>query len=254
MDTFGRRKYSKERQMPSRPSSYSFEIPPQGLQELAEVASLADHLSDVQKALDQLGPTAGAEGVRTAVAGALKIDLKRADLVLRGLVSLRSLKGVTKLSAADLFDAVTDSLESIASADWRQRHLEPWKSARDKIIAVISQGSDDDVLSVRSKIRELTYLHENILLGSRLLTELRPVYNSAGDSIVNTVLTTTLLIRYRGHGRAQEMQFEMDLDDVSDLRAQCERAERKIATARRMFQQASWNLMVAGSPDQENAE
>ena len=240
--------------MPSKPSGYSFEIPPQGLQELAEVAALADRLSDVQKALNQLGPTASAEALRTSIAGALTIDPKRADLILRGLGSLRHLEGATKLPAAELFDTITDSIESTASDDWKHRHLDVWKAARDKIIAAISRRSDDDVLSVRGKIHELTYLHENILLNGRLLTELRPVYNSAGDSIVNTVLTTTLLVRYRGHGLSQEMQFEMDLDDISSLRAECERAERKIATAKRMFQQASWSLTIAGLPSQENAE
>lgn len=221
---------------------------------MAEVAALADRLSDAQKALNQLVPTAGPEDIRTTIASALAIDPRRADFIVRGLDSLRTLEVATKLPAADLFDAVTESIESIASDDWKDRHLATWKTARDNIISAISRRSNDDVLSVQGKIHELTYLHENVLLNSRLLTELRPIYNSAGDSIVNTVLTTTLLVRYRGHGLRQEMQFEMDLNDISSLRAECERAERKIATAKRMFQQASWNLTIAGLPNQEKAE
>lgn len=239
--------------MPSNPAAYGFEVPPQGFKELATVAAFADRLPDLQALINRLGTSATTDQIRDAVASTFGINATDASLLLRGLLTLRSLAASVNLTAHDLLDALTASLEAQAPADWTETILPAWEAAKEKIIAAISPAQDD-VLGVRSKIRELTFLHERIVLNCRLVTEFRPVYNIAGDKIVNTVLTTALFIRYRAHGEVEEMQLELDLKDVAELRTQCERAERKVATAARMFRESGWEITIAGAGKQEDAE
>lgn len=231
--------------------AYDFEIPPKGFQELGELAKLASRLPEIQDVLGKVELTASVDEAATAVSNALGVQREQVRSALRALASLRALRRFTKLSPSALFESLTASLA--ADVQWKKANLTQWEGARGNIIAALSGSQQDDVLSIQSKTTELTILRQNILRLSRLLVELRPVYNKAADKVVNTVLTTSLFLKYRSGGREREISLAMDAGDLADLRAQCERAERKIATTEREFRDAEKKLTVAGRKDQEDA-
>lgn len=234
--------------MPAK-SGIRFEIPLQAYDELQDVAEYADSLDAIQEAASQEGALWDSPATAEAVSKKVSIGQDRVVRVLRGLLSLRTLMRVTKLTASDLFDTVTASIKVGAQPDWRDAHLEAWQQARERVVAALMQK--DDALSIESKTRELTFLHEKVLRNCRLLMDLRPVYDDSAGKIANTILTVSLFVRYVSHGRERETQFAMDLDDLAELRRQCERVERKLATAERMFADAKWPLKIPGKVDKE---
>jgi len=222
-----------------------FEVPPEAFAELLAIASFSDRLKEIQDAANAVGVDQDSRSTAENVAGRVDIKPDQVSLVLRGLLSLRSLKRASRLSSTGLFDSLTSSLDQ-APSDWKNANLETWKRARNSVVQVLEQSQQDDPLSVRSKTRELTYLHENIFTGCRLLTELRPVFSKSADKILNTVLTTSLLVQYRADNLGREIQFAMDVNDLTDLREQCERAIIKISTAEKTFRETNLSLAVAG--------
>ena len=231
-------------------ASVIFAIPPQAYQDLADLAELSDKLKAAQDALPS-DPNSK-ESTVDAVAQALELDSSQLKRALRGLSSLTALMRGTKLAPADLFDAVTESIPANAPGEWKAAHFEKWQKAKDAIVNAISRSANNEFLNAQIKTRELTYLHDNIFGNCRLLTEVRPVFNVSGDKIVNSVLTTSLVVKYTDHAQDQkQITFAMDLNDLVELRSQCERALRKVAATEQMFNDATLKLTVAGESKQE---
>jgi hypothetical protein len=231
-------------------SLVSFEIPPEGRAELAAIAELSSRLKDIQAAAREAG-TNGITAASKFIAKKLALDEGQVQRLIDGLLSIRTLMRQTRLPPEELLAALTISLEQ-APDEWKRQYLAQWSESRAVLLDYLCH---DDWIAIRSKVRELTFLHENIFSSCRLLTELRPVYNHSGDEIVDTVLTTSLLIRYRSDvGRQREIQFALDVADLSEIRRQCERAGRKIAVAEQMFKQVDWPLTIAGKPTSEDEE
>jgi hypothetical protein len=233
--------------MPIGVKKYGFDIPAEGLEDLSEVAEFANQLDRVQEIWRSLGISPSPTELDEATSKALNIDLSRTRKLRRGLTSLWTLLQATRLSPQELFDSLTLSMKSSASEEWYGKHIKQWTEAREQILRSLAYGQQDETTAVRSKTQELAFLRENVLLSCRLITEMRPIFNKAADKVANNILTTSLVVRYRSSdSQTKEIFFALDADDLDDLRGQCERAERKIATIEKTFGDAAWPLKILG--------
>jgi len=90
-----------------------------------------------------------------------------------------------------------------------------------------------------------------VLTDTRLITDLRPVFNAAGDEIKAIVLTHVLSVSYFDGSQRRRIEFALDVADLGQLRKIAERAYRKMATARKRFESAGIVLIEAGSIKQD---
>ena len=123
---------------------------------------------------------------------------------------------------------LTASLERYATDEWREKHLGHWRGSTEVIAEAITGISEDHPLLVSEKAETLAYSHQNILTSQRIITEVRPVFDTAGESIKEALILHTLLIEYYdGISGPKRISFTLDSADVAALRKGCQRAEGK---------------------------
>src|SRR5207248_2039440 len=132
-----------------------------------------------------------------------------------------------------------------APEEWRKRNLEQLRASGDRIASVIATITKDHQLLMRQKAIELTFAHQNIFKSSRIITDLRPVFNAAGDDIKAIVLTHVLGVEYFDGVRNQRIEFALDEGDVLALLKSAQRAQIKTESTRKAMAE-HWELIVAG--------
>ncbi len=82
---------------------------------------------------------------------------------------------------------------------------------------------------------ELSYDYANLLRRTKILTDIRPLFNESADEIEAAVVSYTLRLRYDSADGEHELSIALDESDIKTLAAQCERALMKSATARSLM-------------------
>jgi hypothetical protein len=152
--------------------------------------------------------------------------------VLFTLVNVRRMQRARDVDSARMIVILTASLERYAPRKWRKLYLDKWKDACQTITQAVEAIRDDHPLFVSEKAETLAFSDQNILTSQRIITELRPVFDTDGDNIKETLILHTLLIEYYdGISSPRRIAFTLDSADVQALRQSCDRAERKTETS-----------------------
>jgi hypothetical protein len=109
-----------------------------------------------------------------------------------------------------------------------------WDAARGRLVEVLDINS---TVMVSFKAQGLVSDRPNTLCTSRVLTDLRPVFDELGTTPIATVPIHTLLLAYHkqvGHGETalREIFISLDQDDIIEIRDACNRALTKEAALR----------------------
>ena len=128
---------------------------------------------------------------------------------------------------------IDNRLETGAPEDWKAKHLGAWKKCSGQLGDLLEAFDDDHPLLIALKAQELAYTHQNILVSSKLVTDIRPVFSSSGEELRELVVTHTLFIRYSDANQMPCIaSFTVDSADVADLLSECQRAATKTKTVR----------------------
>jgi hypothetical protein len=152
-----------------------------------------------------------------------------AERVVRQLLSIQ---GIVRQSGLD----VSEVLSGIRSAIERQgREVGfddgSWQSIEDKLKALVELKS----VRLTATAIELAYDYANLLKRSKVLTDIRPLYDESGDAIEGAVVSYTLRLRYDSADGEHELSIALDEADIKSLIGQCERALKKAASARALM-------------------
>lgn len=82
---------------------------------------------------------------------------------------------------------------------------------------------------------DLAYDYTNLLRRTRILTDVRPIFDWDGEVIEGAVVSFTLRIRYDNAQGEHEISIAMDALDVDALWDQCRRARKKALAARQLI-------------------
>ncbi|HEY7089647.1 MAG TPA: hypothetical protein VH518_16230 [Tepidisphaeraceae bacterium] len=223
----------------------SITIPARGYAELEQIAIHAARLRDVLDATAGLPVNVVTSDAGQHVAERIGIAPSDASLLLTGLASLRSMQDSVDSTAEEVVKAITESLAE-APGDWHSKNYQRWLESEDLVRTALASIGPDHPLLVRQKARGLTYAHQYIFRSCRIITDLRPVFNEAGDDINAMVLTHVLRIEYFDGVRKQRIEFALDEADINDLERATKRAKVKTETTRAAFAGEQWSLIVAG--------
>ena len=82
---------------------------------------------------------------------------------------------------------------------------------------------------------ELAYDYANLLQRTRILTDVRPIYNKPADRIEGAVISFTMRLKYSNADGEHDLSIALDEEDIETLCEQCQRAIVKAMTARSLM-------------------
>lgn len=183
----------------------------------AFVTSLTDarptlHAEALSASVHTSAPTLGHEGVKGLVAA---------------LVSLVGLARMNEWGADEAARIVADS-ENVSTGP-----AERDDALARRLAAILSTRS----IALLGKAMDMGTEHDRVMISTRILTDLRPVFNSDVDEAPGgALLTHTLKIEFvHDAGTVGNIYVAMDEDDIANLRALLDRADQKGATLKGMI-------------------
>ena len=190
------------------------------MQDLEALLLVADRLSEIVDTAAQAGPAASLTGLAKRVA--VKMELNPLD-IRDALNAIWNIKRYQRARGVE-GDELIDQLNKLSGKDSEGR----WDDIKEPVLNVLDDVREDHPIFVSIKAHLLAYEHQNLVLSTRLVTDIRPVFDTLGENIFECVVIHTLNVKHTDGLRDSLTSFAMDSQDVDDLRNACERAKRKM--------------------------
>jgi hypothetical protein len=169
-----------------------------------------------------------------------------ADVLLRQALSLSSLRRRRKLDAEDVIVGIRQGLRN-ASTPWDSASLERWKSIEAPFRQIISSAK----VETTSKVLDLSYDYANLLQTTRIVTDIRPVFDNEVTRIDGAVVSFTLRLNYDNIEGSHSLSIAMNQTDVESLRQQCESALKESLLAQQTIRALPLRVTISGGEDYE---
>jgi hypothetical protein len=122
--------------------------------------------------------------------------------------------------------------QAVSELEWDEQQRAAWQEAREYIVKAIYARD----LVIASKAMDLIFDFEKFCLNSRIITDIRPVFDDQRNSIVGGIVMHTLRMEYRGDdGEHRSISIELDSRDVERLGQSCVEATKKMEKAKALF-------------------
>jgi len=144
----------------------------------------------------------------------------------------------------DVFETATDRLRSLPEeARWSDDQFERWIQEASALRELFNLEN----LLVLGKAFALEYQHDQVLGRAVVLTDIRPIFDTAGSKIVAGIVSHTLRIEYVTPNGRESISFMADQADLRSLVEECQRAIQKAkATERFLTEQGKLRVSVSG--------
>jgi len=226
------------------PEPVRLDLQESAVEELIELARAGDTLPRIIALAAEAGPHVGVKSLSRQVSK--KIGTPSADLwpLFFTILNLYHTQTNQKVDSAAIVEAVTRFFRRKAAASGSDEKLKAWAAGTAKVLEALSQLSSDHALEAAYKANRVASSRQIDLVGMRIFTEARPVFNEAGDRIIQTIVSHTLSFDYHEGNDHKVIQFNLDANDVVDLRKICERAERKAVVIKRDLKPMDWPTTI----------
>jgi hypothetical protein len=212
--------------------------------QLAALCGLGvDGLYKLADKFDALGPVVNPAKLRLAIEEYTDADTART--IQRFLIGVATAVRRGFLTVPDMLDTIQRSLV----ADHVQTPSpETWQKCRQPVERLLA--SKCVVLSAKSA--DLASDFERYCVTSRIITDIRPVFDTGNGPIVGATITHTLKLEYlsadRTHGN---ISIALDMDDIEHLRDACIEAVRKGNVAKALMDEKRNGYLDTLLPGQE---
>lgn len=169
-----------------------------------------------------------------------EIDSQDAEKLVRQLLALQGIVRQSGLSVDEVFNGVKKAIEQqggeveLSVGDWGR--IEP----------VLKSLVNLKGVRIAATAIELAYDYANLLKRTKILTDIRPLYDEPADAIEGAVVSYTLRLRYDSADNDHELSIALDENDIKVLMKQCERALKKAATARALLTKCNVPSSISG--------
>jgi len=137
------------------------------------------------------------------------------------IVSLRQLKKQEKLSNAEIVYLISTSIERDEKFLFTAEQIEQFRIRLSGLLKILEDKALALHLDTSEKAFNLSIEHERIFSGSRIVTDVRPVFDSESETkIETTIIVHTLRIRYKDADGTKEFYVGLDSEDLDSLREQ----------------------------------
>lgn len=221
-------------------------LQPDQLDELGIIRDLgSEKLQSIAKAFTDLTPPAiRPSDLRRALGTVFPEDPIKADIVLRQIMSLYTLKRQRVLSVEDLLDGL---LHGIEAGGWSPEQISQWKDMRPQLHDLFSLPIVQAVI----KVLDLSYDYTNVLQNINILTDIRPIFNEEATIIEAAIVSYTLRLYFTSIEGAKSMSVALDEEDVNKLLQACQRALDKGRTSKEfMLKSGIERTLICGEEEQ----
>jgi hypothetical protein len=148
-----------------------------------------------------------------------KLDSHTTLNIVGTLVSLRQLYKQESLSSETVADLISKSIETDLKLVTNPEKIERFRQRLLNLLdALETIGSS---LDISDRASDLLIEHERIFSDSRIVTDIRPVFDSETErKVEGVILVHTLRIQYRDTEGAKEFYVALDSDDLDNLHDQ----------------------------------
>jgi hypothetical protein len=120
-----------------------------------------------------------------------------------------------------------------------------------RILEIFAGYKADNPVALSFKAQKLAYLHERIFRDADILTDIRPIFNEAGEAVLSAIIGQTLTITFTRVGATERIHLALDAGDVLGLRKACDRAilKAKVLQASFASSKLNWDVHVLRGDD-----
>lgn len=218
------------------------------IEELETLARAAGELRAIIAAAAEIAPQIGTPPVARLIARKLGKPIWELRSILAAVLNFYRTSVNLELNVADTAEAVSRALRHAAKTDEDEARIKIWESAKDRIVQAAGQLQPDHPLVSAQKALRVAASRQYELVDMRIFTDARPVFNEAGDAILQMIITHVLSLDYHSGHDHRVIQFTLDAADLAELTKLCERAARKAAVVKRDLKVASWPTAIFREP------
>jgi len=226
---------------PSRTKAVGTYLSQKARADLVHLAQSGDKVAKISACTSRLKPGIGFSDMAQTVAEETGIATDDVHRILWTIWNLYQLKSHLQTTATDLIATITKSLPTAQSEDWQQ--------VAHALSGLLDSLDEGHPLVVARKAQDLLFEHQNVFEEARLVTDVRPVFDSRGSKVLEAFIIHTLLVRYYESGESRRVAFALDAGDVAKLRSLCERAETKAAVLKEALKDLSWPTTTVGEEE-----
>lgn len=200
---------------------------PETLQKLTEVLGTLPPSLDVDKLFAPVSQTSGIE--RSVVEELL-------PLVLRWTMVQRRLE----LSVEDFVNSLAAGLNTLPDEEWSEEDRSGWTRVSSQLQNLLSS---ETAITACAKAGELLLNQQLILCTSKIITDMRTVFDDSALAVRGILPYHTLVLRCHEGSDNRDIYVALDLDDLIVLREQLERAEKKEKLLRHTLEEAGLTVI-----------
>lgn len=150
---------------------------------------------------------------------AKKIDKHTAFNIASTLIALRQFYKEENLSNEDVVDLIGESIENDTEFLVETEQIERFKKRLSNLLEALENNAS--YLDISEKASDLLIEYERIFSDSRIITDIRPVFDSETEKKVEgAILIHTLKIQYKDAEATKEFYVALDSDDLDNLHEQ----------------------------------
>lgn len=174
-------------------------------------------------------------------------NTNKSELITRTLIVICSIINENNITANDIVDTVTDNINENGNMyGWDDKVIATFNQNKDSILKLLSLPQ---LLNV-AKTLDLSLEYQNLFRKSKLLTDIRPVFNSEGTDITSSVVTFILRLYYENRKGSKSISIALDKKDVLELMSHCERALMKAEKIVELIKiNADTSITISGEED-----
>ncbi|MBI1916895.1 MAG: hypothetical protein HYS12_19480 [Planctomycetes bacterium] len=214
------------------------------LRDLIDLAAHTDRLPRIVAAASELPVGSGFSHIAKHVAEQLGLAREEVDRILGTLQNIYRTQLRMHLDGGQLIKAFTERIEEFSKEQENQEILQTWNAASGVILEAAKSIGADHPLNVARKAERLFFSHQHLLSEARVITDLRPVFDQAGEKVLRLMVTHTLLIDFYDGVTGRRLEIGLDQADLGDLRRACERAEVKAVALKDALKDEAWPTTV----------
>lgn len=217
------------------------------LSDLKAIVDLGpDILAQVVDRIDRMEPPPLAPADLQAVIREVVTRPGAADTLLRQTLSLTSLRRRRSLNADEVIAGIRQGLRN-ATTPWDSTALDRWNTIEPPFLRLISSAR----VETTAKVLDLSYDYANLLQTTRIVTDIRPVFDNDVTRIDGAVVSFTLRLNYDNIEGSHSLSIAMNQADIEFLKQQCERALKKSGLAKETIEALPLRVTISGSEDYE---
>ncbi len=214
------------------------------LQDLLYLAQHADLLPQIAKWAAEVPIGSSFSAISKHVSENLHRPEVDVDRILSTFQNILRVQARMRSDPAQVIDSLLEQCEPYATSHEQPQSAESLKRFRESILPALSSIGPGHPLEVARKAERLFFAHQNTFNDARVITDLRAVFDQAGEKILEALVTHTLIVDYYESGFPRRIEIGVDATDLENLRTACERAQRKAIALREEMKDKAWPTKI----------